>query len=78
MAEPEDDLSVDFWHQVRLNVTTWLILAGVGGIGYISYTVPRQLDLILQNQGLQKQEITQIKADLRSHDRRLTQLELMK
>jgi hypothetical protein len=75
MTVDDDQGAADFWHQVRLNVTSWLIVAGVGGIGYISYTVPRQLDLILRNQEITRAEITQIKADLKDHNRRITQLE---
>jgi hypothetical protein len=34
------------------------------------------LDAILDNQKEQSEEIVQIKVDLKSHDRRITQLEL--
>ena len=37
-----------FWAQVRTNVVSWLIIAAVGGTGYIAYTVPRMLQLVLE------------------------------
>lgn len=72
-AEPiEEDA---FWRQVRLNVTSWLIVCGVAGIGYIGYTVPRQLDMILKNQESQQEDIRSLAAQQKSFESRLIRLE---
>ena len=38
------------WREVEQQVAAGLILASVAGIAFIAYTVPRQLDLVLQTQ----------------------------
>lgn len=65
----------EFWAQVRLNVTSWMIVCGVAGIGYLGWTVPRTLDLILRNQELHKMQQTEMSTQLRSHEVRITRLE---
>jgi hypothetical protein len=48
---PEDPQTPPaFWGEVLPNVATGLILLAAGGIAYIGITVPRQLDLVLENQ----------------------------
>ena len=64
-----------FWRQVRLNVTSWLIICGVGGIGYIGYTVPRQLDLILRHQEAQREDIDALMQRQQQLDVRVTRIE---
>ena len=39
-----------FWREVEQQVAAGMILAAVAGIGFISWTVPRQLDAILAGQ----------------------------
>ena len=38
------------WQAALAQAAGGLILAGVGGIGYLVYSVPRQLDQVLSNQ----------------------------
>lgn len=65
----------EFWAQVRLNVTSWMIICGVAGIGYLGYTVPRTLDLILRNQEIHRTQQTEMSTQLRSHELRITRIE---
>ncbi len=65
-----------FWAQVRLNVVSWLIIAAVGGVGYIAYTVPRLLQLVIEGQERLETEVSEARRLLVSHERRLTVLEL--
>ena len=76
MSDEQDRDDVDFWYQIRLNAVSALVMAGGAAILWIGYKVPLQLDAILDNQKEQSEEIVQIKVDLKSHDRRITQLEL--
>ena len=76
MSDEQDHEDVDFWYQIRLNAVSALVMAGGAAILWIGYKVPLQLDAILDNQKEQSEEIVQIKVDLKSHDRRITQLEL--
>jgi hypothetical protein len=39
-----------FWREVEQQVAAGLILAAVGGIAFLVWTLPRQLDAILANQ----------------------------
>lgn len=39
-----------FWREVEQQVAAGLILAAVAGIGFLVWTLPRQLDAILANQ----------------------------
>lgn len=76
MSENEGREDVGFWYQIRLNTVSALVTAGGAAVLWIGYKVPLQLDAILDNQREQSEEITQIKADLKTHDRRITQLEM--
>jgi hypothetical protein len=76
LSDEQDREDVDFWYQIRLNAVSALVMAGGAAILWIGYKVPLQLDAILDNQKEQSEEIVQIKVDLKSHDRRITQLEL--
>jgi hypothetical protein len=76
LSDEQDREDVDFWYQIRLNAVSALVMAGGAAILWIGYKVPLQLDAILDNQKKQSEEIVQIKVDLKSHDRRITQLEL--
>lgn len=71
-----------FWIEVEQQVAAGLILLAVGGIGYIGFTVPRQLDLVLENQKavLARQVATETRLEkaegsIITIDRRVTRLE---
>lgn len=65
-----------FWSQVRTNVVSWLIIAAVGGTGYIAYTVPRLLQLVIEGQARLAAQAGELQKTVSGHDRRLTILEL--
>lgn len=48
--QPAPQSKPPFWREVEQQVAAGLILLAVAGIGYIGVTVPRQLDLVLENQ----------------------------
>jgi hypothetical protein len=57
MAEPngpKPPIRTQFWHdivqEIVSGIASGVALATVGGIAYIVWTVPRQLDLIIRNQ----------------------------
>jgi len=75
VTEDRPELMEEFWGQVRVNVASWLAVAGLLGVGYIAWTVPRSLDLIQRNQEDQRQDMIQLKTDLRSLEVRTTKLE---
>lgn len=64
-----------FWTQVRLNVTTWLILSAVAGIGYLGYTVPRMLEQVLKAQEWHSKQLVELATQLRTHEIRITRIE---
>ena len=71
-----------FWREVEQQVAAGLILLAVTGIGYIGVTVPRQLDLVLENQKaiLSRQlvaegRIEKAETAIIGIDRRVTRLE---
>ena len=66
----------DFWRQVRLNVVSWLVIASVGGVAYISYTVPRLLQVVITGQEELRRQTAEIQRIVASHERRITVLEL--
>ena len=66
----------NFWQQVRLNVVSWLIIAAVGGVGYIAYTVPRLLTIVIAGQEQLQDEVTEARRSLATLERRVTVLEL--
>ena len=57
-----------FWREVEQQVAAGLILAAVAGIGFIAWTVPRQLDQLLAGQKAIAERATAM-------ERRLTQAE---
>ena len=65
-----------FWRQVRLNVVSWLVIASVGGIAYIGYTVPRLLEVVITGQQNLQKQTEEHQRIVASHERRLTVLEL--
>jgi len=71
-----------FWGEVLPQVASGLILIAVAGIAYIGITVPRQLDLVLENQKavLSRQlaaedRIEKAEGAITGIDRRVTRLE---
>ena len=79
----EHDGKPPFWREVEQQVAAGLILLAAAGIGYIGITVPRQLDLVLENQKaiLARQvaaegRIEKIEGSVITLDRRVTRLEV--
>lgn len=77
--EPAKD-GPSFWGTVKQEAVAGLIVAGsvavCGGIIYLVYTVPSQLDQVLRNQSDFKATIEQHNEQLADHDRRIIKLEL--
>lgn len=36
--------------KIKANVLSWIAIGAIGGVLYLTYSVPRQLDQVLQNQ----------------------------
>jgi hypothetical protein len=71
-----------FWREVEQQVAAGLILAAVAGIGFLVWTLPRQLDAILANQKTIAERAAQLdvrmgkaEQELDSIDSRVTTLE---
>lgn len=74
--------SRQFWIQVEQQVAAGLILSMVAGVGYLVWSVPRQLDQVLANQKSISDRATAIEqrmgaidGQLDGLDRRVTRLE---
>lgn len=65
-----------FWDDVRRHVVAWLIIAGVGGIGYLAVQVPIRLDRVLANQEGFATEMQEFKAALKDLEVRMTRQEM--
>ena len=72
-----------FWHEVEQQVAAGLILAAVAGIGFIAWTVPRQLDQLLAGQktiteraAAMERRIGQAEEDIQGLGIRVTKVEL--
>jgi hypothetical protein len=70
------------WKEVEQQVAAGLILAAVAGVGYIAWTVPRQLDQIYQQQVSLIEQARGLESEVSKHgealqglDRRVTRLE---
>lgn len=70
------------WKGVEEQVAAGLILLAACGIGFIAWTVPRQLDLVLQAQRVFSERFAamegrlgQVENDVQGLDRRTTRLE---
>jgi len=81
-ADQSSEDRVSFWPQVMPQVAAGIILLAVAGIGYIGITVPRQLDLVLENQkavlarqGVTEGRLEKVEGDIIMVDRRVTRLE---
>jgi hypothetical protein len=64
-----------FWDDVRKHVTSWLIVCGVGGIGWLSVQVPIRLDRLLANQESIAAEVREFKLQLRDLEIRMDRQE---
>ena len=71
-----------FWREVEQQVAAGLILAAVGGIAFLVWTLPRQLDAILSNQKtiseratVIERRVTQVEEDVQGIGNRVTRLE---
>jgi len=55
-----------------------VLLAGgaITGIGYLVYTVPSQLERVIQNQEQFKNRVSQLEDTVKDHDVRIIKLEL--
>ncbi len=73
MAPPDP---TSFWAQVRLNVVSWLIIVAVGGVGYIGWTVPRLLQVVISGQAELQEQQTETQKLVVGLERRVTVLEL--
>lgn len=72
-----------FWREVEQQVAAGMILAAVGGIAFLVYTLPRQLDTILANQKAVSERATaieqrlyQAEEDIQGIGTRVTRLEV--
>jgi hypothetical protein len=81
-SDDQHQQKAKFWSEVTPQVASGLILLAVAGIGYIGVTVPRQLDLVLENQKaiLSRQlaaegRIEKAETAIIGIDRRVTRLE---
>jgi len=69
-----------FWRAVKQEAIAGLVvlLAGgaITGIGYLVYTVPSQLERVIQNQEQFKTRVSQLEDTVKDHDVRIIKLEL--
>ena len=70
------------WQAALAQAAGGLILAGVGGIGYLVYSVPRQLDQVLSNQkalveryGTIERRVQRVEDSVSELDNRVTRME---
>jgi hypothetical protein len=81
-SDEQHQQKAQFWSAVTPQVASGLILLAVTGIVYLGITVPRQLDLVIENQKavLTRQlaaedRIEKIEESIGGIDRRVTRLE---
>lgn len=80
--DPEQGPKPPFWREVEQQVAAGLILLAVAGIGYIGFTVPRQLDLVIEGQKsilvrqvAAENRLERVEGTVQGLDRRVTRLE---
>ncbi len=81
--DPDNGLDWDaISGNVVATVVAGLFLSGLGLLGFIAYEVPRQQQLILQNQGIAREKLAEIADEIqrlevndRKQDERLTKIE---
>ena len=78
MSQTPSDTS--FWRGVKQEAAAGLVvlLAGgaITGIGYLVYTVPSQLERVIQNQEQFKARVGELENTVKDHDVRIIKLEL--
>ena len=78
MSQTPSDNS--FWRGVKQEAAAGLVvlLAGgaITGIGYLVYTVPSQLERVIQNQEQFKARVGELENTVKDHDVRIIKLEL--
>lgn len=81
-ATPPPGPGRQFWREVEQQVAAGMILAAVAGIGFIAWTVPRQLDQLLAGQKAiaerataMERRITQAEDDIQGLGIRVTRIE---
>ena len=78
MSQTPSDTS--FWRGVKQEAAAGLVvlLAGgaITGIGYLVYTVPSQLERVIQNQEQFKVRVGELEDTVKDHDVRIIKLEL--
>jgi predicted PurR-regulated permease PerM len=78
VSEPSSPDS--FWRGVKQEAAAGLVvlLAGgaITGIGYLVYTVPSQLERVIQNQEQFKARVGELEDTVKDHDVRIIKLEL--
>ncbi len=78
MAPSPSDTS--FWRAVKQEAIAGLVVllagGGITGIGYLVYTVPSQLERVIQNQEQFKARVGELEDTVKDHDVRIIKLEL--
>ena len=78
MAETPSDTG--FWRGVKQAAAAGLLVllagGGITGIGYLVYTVPSQLERVIQNQEQFKTRVGELEDTVKDHDVRIIKLEL--
>lgn len=64
-----------FWDEVRRHVTSWLIIAGIGGVGYLAVSVPVQINQVLSSQERVQQDVQVLQKHLMLLEQRMDSLE---
>ena len=69
-----------FWRAVKQEAIAGLVVllagGGITGIGYLVYTVPSQLDRVIQNQEQFKTRVGELEDTVKDHDVRIIKLEM--
>jgi len=64
-----------FWREVKQQVAAGLILAAVGGIAFLVWTLPRQLDAILASQKAIAERATQLESRVGKAEQQIDQID---
>jgi len=72
---PPTGPSRQFWREVEQQVAAGLILAAVGGIAFLVWTLPRQLDAILANQKVIAERATLLESRVGKAEQQLDQID---
>ena len=64
-----------FWDEVRRHVVSWLIICGVGGVGWLAVQMPIRLDRVLTNQDNFRTELQEFKSSIRDLEVRMARQE---